>query len=79
LLIPVFGPMGIRKVRMMIALHSIVLTIAQMFPGMMDIVTQMLLKWDRLGPDNEILCSDDFTRYFPRSCYTSNCSLIPSD
>jgi cytochrome P450/NADPH-cytochrome P450 reductase len=33
-----------------------------MFPGMMDITTQMLLKWDRLGPDHEILCSDDFTR-----------------
>ena len=28
---------------------------------MMDIVSQMILKWDRLGPDNEILCSDDFT------------------
>jgi hypothetical protein len=26
---------------------------------MLDIASQMLLKWDRLGPDNEILCSDD--------------------
>jgi cytochrome P450/NADPH-cytochrome P450 reductase len=33
-----------------------------MFPGMMDIASQMLLKWDRLGPDHEIVCSDDFTR-----------------
>jgi cytochrome P450/NADPH-cytochrome P450 reductase len=30
---------------------------------MMDIASQMLLKWDRLGSDHEIVCSDDFTRY----------------
>jgi cytochrome P450 / NADPH-cytochrome P450 reductase len=29
---------------------------------MIDIVSQMILKWDRLGPDHQILCSDDFTR-----------------
>lgn len=29
---------------------------------MMDIASQMLLKWDRLGPDNAIVCADDFTR-----------------
>jgi cytochrome P450/NADPH-cytochrome P450 reductase len=29
---------------------------------MIDIVSQMLLKWDRLGPENEIVCADDFTR-----------------
>ncbi|KNG48945.1 cytochrome p450 [Stemphylium lycopersici] len=46
LLMPVFGPMGIRK----------------MFDGMMDISTQMLLRWDRFGPDHEITCGDDFTR-----------------
>ncbi|KAF2470639.1 bifunctional P-450/NADPH-P450 reductase [Lindgomyces ingoldianus] len=46
LLMPVFGPMGIRK----------------MFGGMVDIASQMLLRWDRFGPDHEILCSDDFTR-----------------
>jgi cytochrome P450/NADPH-cytochrome P450 reductase len=34
-----------------------------MLPSMMDIASQMLLKWDRLGPDNEIICADDFTRY----------------
>ncbi|CAN9381285.1 unnamed protein product [Alternaria alternata] len=47
LLMPVFGPMGIRK----------------MFDGMMDISTQMLLRWDRFGPEHEIECSDDFTRF----------------
>jgi len=46
LLMPVFGPMGIRK----------------MFGDMMDVATQMLLRWDRFGPEHEILCSDDFTR-----------------
>jgi hypothetical protein len=44
---PVFGPMGVRK----------------MFDDMMDISTQMLLRWDRFGPHHEISCSDDFTRY----------------
>lgn len=29
---------------------------------MMDIVSQMVLKWDRLGPEQAILASDDFTR-----------------
>jgi cytochrome P450 / NADPH-cytochrome P450 reductase len=37
--------------------------IRKMFGGMMDLVSQMVLRWDRLGPNNEILCSDDFTRY----------------
>jgi len=46
LLMPVFGPIGIRK----------------MFDGMMDIASQMLLRWDRFGPNHEIVCSDDFTR-----------------
>ncbi|CAI6265607.1 unnamed protein product [Periconia digitata] len=45
-LMPVFGPIGIRK----------------MFDNMMDIISQMVLRWDRLGPENEIMCSDDFTR-----------------
>ena len=44
---PVFGPIGVRK----------------MFDQQMDIASQMILKWDRLGPKHEILCSDDFTRY----------------
>jgi cytochrome P450/NADPH-cytochrome P450 reductase len=28
---------------------------------MMDILSQMVLRWDRFGPDNKILVSDDFT------------------
>lgn len=43
---PVFGPLKIR----------------QMFPEMMDIASQLVLKWDRLGPDHDINISDDFTR-----------------
>lgn len=35
-----------------------------MFPDMLDIASQMILKWDRLGPENEILCADDFTISF---------------
>jgi cytochrome P450/NADPH-cytochrome P450 reductase len=45
-LMPVFGPIGVRK----------------MFDGMLDIASQMVLRWDRLGPDHEIECSDDLTR-----------------
>lgn len=29
---------------------------------MQDIASQMILKWDRLGPDHEIDCADDLTR-----------------
>lgn len=36
--------------------------IRKMFDDMMDIATQMLLRWDRFGPEHEISCSDDFTR-----------------
>ncbi|KAI5359387.1 putative Flavoprotein-like superfamily [Septoria linicola] len=46
MLIPTFGPIGIRK----------------MWDGMQDIASQMILKWDRLGPNHEIDCSDDLTR-----------------
>lgn len=46
LLIPSFGPLGIKN----------------MFDDMMDISSQMILKWDRQGPDHAIDCSDDFTR-----------------
>ena len=35
-----------------------------MFSQMVDICSQMVLRWDRLGPDNEILTSDDFTICF---------------
>lgn len=42
---PSFGPLGIRK----------------MFPQMMDIASQLILKWDRMGSEHEIVTSDDFT------------------
>lgn len=45
-LVPAFGPLGIRK----------------MFDDMLDISSQLVLKWDRLGPDHAIECSDDLTR-----------------
>ncbi|KAI0389114.1 cytochrome P450 [Xylariaceae sp. FL0594] len=45
-LMPVFGPLAIRK----------------MFPEMQDLISQMILRMDRMGPDNEIYPSDDFTR-----------------
>ncbi|KAI9709203.1 MAG: hypothetical protein M1828_002542 [Chrysothrix sp. TS-e1954] len=44
-LVPVFGPLRVR----------------QMFSEMLDVVSQLILKWDRLGPKNNIICSDDFT------------------
>lgn len=42
---PVFGPLAIRK----------------MFPEMQDMISQLVLKMDRMGPNNEINPSDDFT------------------
>ncbi|KAI3319402.1 cytochrome P450 [Xylariaceae sp. AK1471] len=45
-LMPVFGPLAIRN----------------MFPEMQDLISQLVLKMDRMGPDNEIIPSDDFTR-----------------
>lgn len=46
ILVPVFGPMSIRK----------------MFPEMLDISTQLVQKWERQGPDHVIDTSDDLTR-----------------
>jgi cytochrome P450/NADPH-cytochrome P450 reductase len=43
---PVFGPLAVKK----------------MFPVMLDIASQMILKWDRLGAEHDISVSDDFTR-----------------
>jgi cytochrome P450/NADPH-cytochrome P450 reductase len=45
-LMPVFGPIGVRK----------------MFPEMLDIASQLILKWDRFGKNHAIDCADDFTR-----------------
>jgi hypothetical protein len=47
ILMPVFGPIAIRH----------------MFDEQLDIASQMVLRWDRLGADNQILASDDFTKY----------------
>ncbi|KAK5166584.1 uncharacterized protein LTR77_008127 [Saxophila tyrrhenica] len=46
LLVPAFGPLGLRK----------------MAEDMIDISAQMMLRWDRLGENHLIDCSDDFTR-----------------
>ncbi|GAB7330350.1 hypothetical protein MBLNU13_g01982t1 [Cladosporium sp. NU13] len=46
LLMPAFGPLAIRK----------------MFPQMTDIAGQMLMKWQRFGPESSIDVSDAFTR-----------------
>ncbi len=43
---PVFGPVAIRR----------------MFDEQLYIASQMVLRWDRLGPDHQILASDDFTK-----------------
>lgn len=46
LLVPAFGPLGLRK----------------MFDDMLDISAQMVLRWDRMGPEHVIDTADDFTR-----------------
>ncbi|KAJ8129183.1 hypothetical protein O1611_g4450 [Lasiodiplodia mahajangana] len=45
-LLPALGPMAIRK----------------MFPEMLDITTQLILKWARFGPEHHIDVPADFTR-----------------
>ncbi len=37
--------------------------IRKMFPKMMDICSQLVLRWDRFGPNHEIVTADDFTKY----------------
>lgn len=46
ILIPAMGPIAVRR----------------MFDQMVDCVSQMILKWDRLGPENEVSGPDDFSR-----------------
>lgn len=46
MLMPAFGPIALRSI----------------FDDILDISSQMVLKWDRLGPEHEIECSDDLTR-----------------
>ncbi|CAE6484242.1 unnamed protein product [Rhizoctonia solani] len=46
ILMPAFGPLSIRGV----------------FDDMLDVVSQLVLKWERFGPSHEIDPTDDFTR-----------------
>ncbi|KAK2610525.1 hypothetical protein N8I77_003948 [Diaporthe amygdali] len=46
ILIPAMGPIAVRR----------------MFDQMVDCVSQMILKWDRLGPEHEVSGPDDFSR-----------------
>ncbi|MCJ1471761.1 hypothetical protein MMC13_000401 [Lambiella insularis] len=46
ILMPAFGPMGIRN----------------MYDEMLDIGSQLVSKWARYGPENKIKVTDDFTR-----------------
>ncbi|PGH21395.1 hypothetical protein AJ80_03312 [Polytolypa hystricis UAMH7299] len=46
LLIPAFGPIGMKK----------------MFDDMQDLSAQLVLKWDRYGPEHEIECIEDMSR-----------------
>ncbi|KDQ16569.1 hypothetical protein BOTBODRAFT_129916 [Botryobasidium botryosum FD-172 SS1] len=46
ILMPAFGPVMIRN----------------MFPDMLDICSQLILKWERFGPEHVIDPTDDFTR-----------------
>jgi len=38
------------------------LSIRNMFEGMRDVAEQLVLKWERFGPEHLIDPSDDFTR-----------------
>ncbi|CAE7229773.1 unnamed protein product [Rhizoctonia solani] len=46
ILMPAFGPLSIKS----------------MFDDMFDVVSQLVLKWERFGPEHEIDPTDDFTR-----------------
>ncbi|KAI4171528.1 MAG: hypothetical protein LQ348_006921, partial [Seirophora lacunosa] len=46
LLVPAFGPIGLSK----------------MFDDMQDLSAQLVLKWDRFGPEHEIECIEDMAR-----------------
>ncbi|KAF8606735.1 fatty acid hydroxylase [Ceratobasidium sp. AG-I] len=46
ILMPLFGPLSIRA----------------MFNDMFDVLTQLVLKWERFGPTHPIQVTDDFTR-----------------
>ncbi|CAE6503914.1 unnamed protein product [Rhizoctonia solani] len=46
ILMPAFGPLSIKN----------------MFDDMLDVISQLILKWERFGPEHEIDPTDDFTR-----------------
>ncbi|KAJ1303515.1 hypothetical protein OPQ81_011700 [Rhizoctonia solani] len=46
ILMPAFGPLSIKN----------------MFDDMFDVISQLVLKWERFGPEHEIDPTDDFTR-----------------
>ncbi|KAF8755042.1 cytochrome P450 [Rhizoctonia solani] len=46
ILMPAFGPLSIKG----------------MFDDMLDVISQLVLKWERFGPEHEIDPTDDFTR-----------------
>lgn len=46
ILMPAFGPLSIKN----------------MFDDMVDVASQLVLKWERFGPKHEIDPTDDFTR-----------------
>ncbi|CEL62386.1 NADPH-ferrihemoprotein reductase [Rhizoctonia solani AG-1 IB] len=46
ILMPAFGPLSIKG----------------MFDDMFDVISQLVLKWERFGPEHEINPTDDFTR-----------------
>ncbi|CAE6373196.1 unnamed protein product [Rhizoctonia solani] len=46
ILMPAFGPLSIKS----------------MFDDMFDVISQLVLKWERFGPEHEIDPTDDFTR-----------------
>lgn len=37
------------------------MNVRKIFPKRLDVASQMILKWDRLGPGHEIDAADDFS------------------
>lgn len=60
-LVPAFGTIGIRDMcKFLFAAHDTNLTAAD--DEMYDVATQLIAKWARIGPDEKINVTDDFTR-----------------
>jgi hypothetical protein len=60
---PVFGPLAVKK----------------MFPDMLDVASQMVLKWDRQGSDHEIEIADDFTISLSKHRFRINIDVSVQD